>query len=101
MVSELSGAAHLALDGVELLSGAEHHQEQHDCDDEESGHECPPGCLNCHCAHAAVLAVSGRYEAHYQAVLIEPDLPSAPLREDVRPKQTARDSIYRPPRTHV
>jgi hypothetical protein len=48
--AELSGLTHAALDVSASLLGAQHTSS--DCDDSEGGHECPPGCPNCHCWHA-------------------------------------------------
>jgi hypothetical protein len=101
MMLELSGAAHLALDGYELLSGEQHQQGHEDCEDEQSGRECPPGCLNCHCAHAAVVAVAPCLEATYRA-LHGPERVAPPRARALgHPVTSERDSIYRPPRLHA
>lgn len=58
VATELSGAAHALLDVATSAAGVEHPRD--DCDDEESGHECPPGCPNCHCTHGAIVQVAPR-----------------------------------------
>ena len=50
---ELSGLEHVALDGLALDAGTAHPTD--DC--EKSGHECPPGCPNCHVAHSILPGV--------------------------------------------
>lgn len=56
LVGELSGLAHTGLDVFESLNGLAQHDAD-DCDDGK-GHECPPGCPNCHCWHAAPSVVA-------------------------------------------
>ena len=51
LVMEISGTVHAALDLSASLGLTTHPDD--DCDDEQ-GHECPPGCTNCHCTHGAV-----------------------------------------------
>jgi len=45
--AEVSGTLHAALD-VAVEAGLVAHPDD-DC--ERDGHECPPGCLSCHCTH--------------------------------------------------
>lgn len=100
MTIELSGLAHLTLDTCELLGVVDQHQDHDDCEDEEAGHECPPGCLNCHCAHAAVLVVAApHFEVSCRATTLEPQLLAFPSRALLYPGATERESIYRPPRS--
>ena len=47
--ADVSGTLHAALD-VAVEAGMVAHPDD-DC--ERDGHECPPGCLSCHCTHAA------------------------------------------------
>ena len=102
MVVELSGLAHLTLDAFELVGAVDHHQDQDDCEDEEAGHDCPPGCLNCHCAHAAALVVAGpRFEGSCRATRLESELVAFPGRALVHHGATDLESIYRPPRSLV
>lgn len=99
MTLELSGFAHLTLDACELLGAVDQHLEHEDCDDEAAGHECPPGCLNCHCAHAAVLVVAApRFEVSFRATTLEPEAVAFPSRALVYPGATDLETIYRPPR---
>lgn len=48
--TEFSGLAHVALDGAAAFGVLEHPDDG--CDSREESHECPPGCLSCHCAHS-------------------------------------------------
>lgn len=92
-VVELSGLAHAALD----FAGAE--QSQHDdCEDEESGHECPPGCATCHCWHAGTPTPPLSVRCELQLVVLRgarlgfrPHAANAPPGADL-------DALYRPPR---
>lgn len=47
--ADVSGTLHAALD-VAVEAGLVAHPDD-DC--ERDGHECPPGCLSCHCSHTA------------------------------------------------
>lgn len=94
---EFSGAAHAALDGYEALTGVTQHADD-DCED-EAGHECAPGCPNCHCWHAGLptvppAAVSDTLKVAARAEQGRGFVPytAMPLRE------AALASLYRPPR---
>lgn len=100
VVTELSGAAHALLDVAARLAGTEHPHD--DCDDEEAGHECPPGCPNCHCAHGAVAQLAARSEPRVE---LEPSVPwvfcndaGFVPRAELRPQGADRTRLYRPPR---
>jgi hypothetical protein len=92
---ELSGLTHAALDIV----GAGEETAHSDCEDEEAGHECPPGCAGCHCWHAGTptpalpivhewLAISApRSHAGFTPLIA------------VAPRGADPDSVYRPPRS--
>jgi hypothetical protein len=95
---QLSGIAHFARDLVQVISVGEHHHDDGDDDEDEPGHECPPGCPNCHHVHLSGAALS-------------PSAPIAdfvPLRNalpgfardngDDAPPGPALPSVYRPPR---
>lgn len=98
--TELSGAAHALLDVATSAAGAEHPRD--DCDDEESGHECPPGCPNCHCTHGAVVQLAPRtapQSAARLAILHPPPHQAGFVPLDAMPPQGAdRTRLYRPPR---
>lgn len=49
LCADVSGTLHAVLD-VAVEAGMVAHPDD-DC--ERDGHECPPGCLSCHCTHAA------------------------------------------------
>lgn len=46
---ELSGIAHVVADFFEVVIASGHHDS--DCDDDQGGRPCDPGCAGCHCAH--------------------------------------------------
>lgn len=98
MVAEVSGAAHLGLDIYDLSSGTDHHESHEDCDDEHTDHECPPGCLSCHCAHAAMVLTALPAERLVQAPLAELTQQPFPSRARLLVGSTDLESIYRPPR---
>ncbi|MEY4508649.1 MAG: hypothetical protein RLZZ450_771 [Pseudomonadota bacterium] len=100
VATELSGAAHAVLDVAASAVGVEHPRD--DCDDEEAGHECPPGCPNCHCAHGAVVQLVPRGEARpaLRLALLHPERDEAgfvPL-DAMPPKGADLTPLYRPPR---
>ncbi|HTU63936.1 MAG TPA: hypothetical protein VMF89_35970 [Polyangiales bacterium] len=95
--AEVSGALHAALD-VAVEAGLVAHPDD-DC--ERDGHECPPGCLSCHCGNAttawnnplrASVAAQPAPRAH-ASVSAEYD--------DIAPTGPERGRIDRPPRTHA
>jgi hypothetical protein len=100
VATELSGAAHALLDVAASVAGTEHPRD--DCDDEEAGHECPPGCPNCHCAHRAVAQLAARSEPRVE---LEPTVLLALCneagfvpRDAMPPKGADPRRLYRPPR---
>lgn len=97
VASELSGSIHAALDIAASLAGEQHVED--DCDDTDAGHECPPGCPNCHAGHAA-LAAPPRI-ADVTCSLRLSSVAEAELAIDVAtrtPKHPELGSLYRPPR---
>jgi hypothetical protein len=82
------------------LAGSTHATDS-DCDAEDAGHECPPGCPNCHCWHAGALALPLRMEPGRRIVL------RLTARQGFVPGSSVPfcnadlDAIYRPPRTRL
>lgn len=95
--TELSGAAHAVLDVTASLTGAEHPDD--DCD-AEAGHECPPGCTNCHCTHGAVAWATPRVATLAHLNEIQPALREAGFvpRDAMPPAGPDLTPLYRPPR---
>ena len=94
--AELSGMTHAALDVSASLFGAQH--DAGDCDDAEGGHECPPGCPNCHCWHAGTPSPPPALERGPVAIVtVTCDASFVPYRT---PATAGADpaSVYRPPR---
>jgi hypothetical protein len=103
VATELSGMAHALLDAAACVAGVEHPRD--DCEDEESGHECPPGCPNCHCAHGAIVQLAARGEPRPQLRLeaLHPPRDEAgfvPL-DAMPPPGAELAPLYRPPRMTV
>jgi len=100
VATELSGAAHALLDVAAGIAGIEHPRD--DCDDEEAGHECPPGCPNCHCAHGAVAQSAARSEPRVELgstvlLALRSEAGFVP-RDAMPPKGADPRRLYRPPR---
>jgi len=99
VATELSGATHALIDAASSAGGTALHDD--DCDD-EAGHECPPGCPNCHCTHGARVSVA------FSAPRVEVQLEEVPTLHDeggfvpldgLPPKSADLARLYRPPRT--
>lgn len=95
LAMQLSGVAHFALDL--WLSGAAAAEHFHECDDEDDGEPCPPGCPSCHCAHVSpALPVPSEVPAVAELIpLLE--VAWFPYRGGAPPPATP-PSVYRPPR---
>lgn len=94
LAAEVSGTLHAAVD-VAVEAGLVTHPED-DC--ELDGHECPPGCLSCHCSHATS-AWTGPQLAWVDAQLtprVHAGVTSAYA--DLMPTGPERGRIDRPPR---
>lgn len=98
LVGELSGLAHIGLDLFETLQGREHHVED-DCGDQQ-GHECPPGCVNCHSSHAVPAIAAAPQPEVDTTPCVEPPRtePSVVPYAGLKPAGSDPDSPYRPPR---
>ena len=94
---EFSGLSHAALDVACSLAGSTHATDD-DCDSDDPGHECPPGCPNCHCWHAGALSLPLGIEPGRRIVLrLTAQLGFVPVTS--MPLGNADlDAVYRPPR---
>ena len=96
--TELSGAAHAVLDVTASFRGDAHPDD--DCD-QEAGHECPPGCPNCHCTHGGVSLSAPRMEVRLRVLSPERN-PAGFLPLYVSPPKPADlTPLYRPPRARA
>ncbi|HEX5656876.1 MAG TPA: hypothetical protein VFX59_06760 [Polyangiales bacterium] len=91
---DLSGLTHTTLD----LAGISHADD--DCDDEQ-GHECPPGCTNCHCWHAGLATPPLAHEPPQVAVAPMPIVLPAPPYARTQPRAPDQVTLYRPPRARA
>ena len=73
-IVETSGIANIASDVLVAAGVIAAHD---DCDDDEQGGECPPGCPMCHCFHCGMTS-----------------LPAPPRSEPVEPER--RETLPRP-----
>lgn len=90
---ELSGVAHVLADFVEVVVA--HGKHVSDCDDEQGGRACDPGCPACHCAHGSPTVVPAA-RATFESVLAESELERAPA-EALRAPSPDRAPPFRPP----
>lgn len=96
LAGELSGVGHMAADLCVSLDGSEHHLA--DCSDEE-GHECPPGCPDCHSWRGAAGPTTARHPISKPAPVALISKPRSTTPYAARaPSETDPDSVYRPPR---
>ena len=93
---ELSGSLHTFLDVCGVAEAA-----QDDCDDEAAGHECPPGCPSCHCAHAGAPSTPLRMTRDVQVVPLPVVRVGFAPRLEMEAHGADLESVYRPPRTRV
>jgi hypothetical protein len=96
---QISTVGHFVRDFVQVLSDGRHHHEDPDQDEDDPGHECPPGCPNCRHVHLSGASVP------VAPIAALSDAP--PIVASAQRRSTAEDappgpqlpSIYRPPRT--
>jgi hypothetical protein len=70
-----------------------------DDDCELDGHECPPGCLSCHCTHASACAMTGPAYTRIDEQLTPRAHGSKPLaHRGLVPSGPERGRLDRPPR---
>ena len=93
---ELSGVTHAALDVLSAFRGDAHAES--DCEDDEGGHECPPGCPSCHCWHAGTPSAPLRMEPGRRIVLRLTAEPGFVPALAMPPAGADATGIYRPPR---
>jgi hypothetical protein len=92
-----TGVLHLAADAVDAIADGSQHREG-DCDDPDSGRDCPPGCPSCHCTHGMMAAIP------VPPGTVSPAQPPAQpdeahfWSEEQAPPQGALTSVFRPPR---
>jgi hypothetical protein len=96
---QMTGIPHVIADVVMAVhsNGNDQPLTDDDCPEERDGHECPPGCPNCHCAHPVnalpVLPASFLLELpSFEEIAIAPYDAQAPPKPDL-------GAVYRPPRT--
>lgn len=85
----ITGLIPVAADALCLSQEDEHEDDCSDC-----GHDCPPGCPDCHCAFPSALAVIA---AGYEAVAYATSIEFANISVGVAPAP-AGAAVYRPPR---
>ncbi len=93
---QVSGALHAAADALASFSGA---VASDDCDHEEGGKQCPPGCPNCHCPSRSNVAPPEAFDASTLLPLSECERLIPTFADDARPQGPERSPLYRPPRS--
>lgn len=88
----------LQLAGVAELAVCLTDEVRHDCSNEQSGRDCPPGCPSCTCAHGTVGSIPAPAPAVPTVTL--PRRPEAVLPQAALELQTLAElpHVYRPPR---
>jgi hypothetical protein len=95
---QLSSVGHFAGDLVQMVTEGHHHHDGADQDEDDPGHECPPGCPNCHHVHLSGAAFQ---PAPASSLAPTPPGEASTTREfadDGVPAGPQLPSIYRPPR---
>jgi hypothetical protein len=92
---QLSGLSHLATD---LLVAVDEMADESGCPNEKPGHDCPPGCPGCHCAHGGIAVPHS--SPRTVALPILGEARNAHVRPDEAdaPSEPLLPSIFRPPR---
>jgi len=94
---QLSNVGHFASDVVQVLTVGHHHDVPDD-DEDDPGHECPPGCPNCHHVHPGGASLPQYAESTPSVAPIPRRSPERWLADDDVPPGPQLPSIYRPPR---
>ena len=94
--AEVSGTLHAALD-VAVEGGLVAHPDD-DC--ERDCRECPPGCLSCHCTHAASAWNTPLWTPVDAQLALRARASVSSEYDDLAPTGPERGRIDRPPRTH-
>lgn len=91
---EASGIANVANDVLVAVGIVAGHPDE--CDDEEQGGECPPGCPMCHCFHCGMSSLP----APARSELLQPHEPELLLMalDTTIPPKPDLPCVYRPPR---
>jgi hypothetical protein len=91
---QLSGVGHVVTDLVLAAQGVAH--DEGDCPVEKNGHECPPGCPDCHCTHGGMPSLPPTLDV-LACVLAIHEVLAWSRASDTVPSPD-RASIFRPPR---
>jgi hypothetical protein len=98
---QLSGLPHAIDDLTDSFAMEESGIAPHDCDNDPTDADCPPGCPSCHCVHPNVLPAAQTGDLF--AVL--GGIPGSELAEltydSTAPPQPFLASVFRPPRALI
>ena len=94
---QVSGAAHLLGDAVEMISLGHHSVD----DDHESdpNHRCPPGCPTCHHVHAGNVSLPVHVASPVSWVPLIEGVVTLLSYDGTAPPAPDPTSLYRPPRS--
>lgn len=92
---QLGGVGILVTD---LFVGIDEVTEETDCPNEKPGHDCPPGCPGCHCAHGGIAVPPSSLKPATPQTLGEARIVHLRPDEADAPSEPLLPSIFRPPR---
>lgn len=94
---QLAGVAHPVGDIVELVTLGSHTVDDAEHEN-DTNHECPPGCPTCHHVHACHASLPAAVPLMIAVPLSEGRIAEA-VPPDSAPLRPAVSAVYRPPRT--
>jgi hypothetical protein len=95
---QLSAVGHFVSDIAQVIAVGHHqHDGDADSDEDDPGHECPPGCPNCHHVHLSGASLPPAAFAVSFLPAAEASAPSKGVGDEAPPAPQL-PSVYRPPR---
>lgn len=94
---QVSGAAHLLGDAVEIVTLG-HHPDETNSHEDDPNHQCPPGCPTCHHAHAGNASLPIQVSAPDSCVPLAEGIIVLLGYDGNAPSIPDPTSVYRPPR---
>jgi len=96
---QLSELGHLGADCAEQAGLIVHEPDADDAREREPGHECPPGCPNCHHVHAGNASLVPRLTPPL-VIMLDSILIELPTVADLPPGPPL-PTVFRPPRLEL
>jgi hypothetical protein len=95
---QLTTVGHFVSDVVQVVTVGNYHHDNADGDEDQPGHECPPGCPNCHHVHLSGASIQ---PSSVTAVATSPAavlVAGRFLLTQAAPAGPHLPAVYRPPR---